>query len=69
VNEQQYYVDIYTAKAEPCLWGAWNQYLIFRLLDEGLLDLVRVVGPVKTVAQFLRSEGYTVKVNDIRPLA
>lgn len=68
MTQQEYYIEIFTGKAEPCEWGSWNQYLIFKLVNEGPLDLVRVIGPVKTLAKFLRSEGYPMRVADIRPM-
>lgn len=65
-----YYIDILTLKAESCDWGAWNQYLIFSLQKEsvGNGDLVRVIGPVKTVSAFLVSEGMDRLVNQILPM-
>lgn len=70
MTQQEYYIDIVTFKPEPCEWGAWNQYLIFQLMKEdiGNGDLVRVIGPVKTVAGFLTSEGMDYLVRRILPL-
>ena len=53
-----YQIDILTTKPEPCDWGAWNQYLIFRLLNEGDMDQVRIIGTMSTIEMFLSAEGY-----------
>ena len=49
---------------DPCDWGTWNRYLIFRLVSEKP-DRVRVIGPAATITQFLKEEGYGRAYNDI----
>lgn len=70
VTQDTYQIHMTTFKAEPCEWGAWNQYLIFALEREGDgFDLIKVVGPHETIVRFLKSEGMHYLINDIELVA
>lgn len=66
MSQDTYQISMTTFKAEPCEWGAWNQYLIFSLEREGDgFDLIKVVGPHETIVSFLKSEGRQELIDDI----
>jgi hypothetical protein len=69
VTQRESYIDIHTTRHDSCDWGAWNQFLIFLLLEEkGGFDHIRVIGPHKTIVKFLDAEGYRTHIFSVRML-
>ena len=69
MTQRESYIDIFTPKPEPCEWGAWNQYMIFMLLEEKPWgDKIRIIGKHDTIKRFLQVEGYGRDVPRIRVL-